>query len=139
MFDISFVELMVIGVVALLVLGPERLPAAARTVGGLLRRARQSFQSVRAEIEREFAAEEMKRSIRDTARSIDPRPDLGLDATREALRDLGRPFGEAARAAETTVAPSKPSATGSPTEDPAPTAPSAPADGVSEAPRGPHG
>ena len=42
MFDVGFVELLVIGVVALLVLGPERLPAAARTVGGLLRKARNS-------------------------------------------------------------------------------------------------
>lgn len=56
MFDISFVELLTVGVVALVVLGPERLPAAARTVGGLLRRARSSWQSVRDEFEREVAA-----------------------------------------------------------------------------------
>ena len=47
MFDVGFVELLVIGVVALLVLGPERLPAAARTVGGLLRKARSSWNSLR--------------------------------------------------------------------------------------------
>ena len=40
MFDIGFTELMLLGVIALLVLGPERLPSAARTAGVLLRRAR---------------------------------------------------------------------------------------------------
>ncbi|HET9482321.1 MAG TPA: Sec-independent protein translocase protein TatB [Xanthomonadales bacterium] len=71
MFDVSFVELMIIGVVALIVLGPEKLPGAARTVGGLLRRARASWQSVRAEIERELAAEEMKRNMASMKASVD--------------------------------------------------------------------
>ena len=84
MFDLGFVELLVIGVVALLVLGPERLPAAARTVGGLLRRARSSWNSLRGELEREFAADELKRSIGNTARQLDLGADLrkataGLD------------------------------------------------------------
>lgn len=63
MFDISFVELLTVGVVALVVLGPERLPAAARTVGGLLRRARSSWQSVRDEFEREVAASGVRRNV----------------------------------------------------------------------------
>src|SRR6187551_3166034 len=71
MFDVSFVELMVIGVVALLVLGPERLPGAARTVGAMVRRARNSWTSVKSEIERELAAEEMKKTLRDTAKPLD--------------------------------------------------------------------
>jgi sec-independent protein translocase protein TatB len=84
MFDVGFVELLIIGVVALLVLGPERLPAAARTVGGLLRKARHSWNTLRGEFEREFAAEELKRSIGNTARQLDLGADLrkatqGLD------------------------------------------------------------
>lgn len=63
MFDISFVELLTVGAVALVVLGPERLPAAARTVGGLLRRARASWQAVRDEFEREVAASGVRRSV----------------------------------------------------------------------------
>ena len=55
MFELSFGKMALIAVVALLVLGPERLPAAARTAGALLRRARNSWQSVRSEIERELA------------------------------------------------------------------------------------
>lgn len=64
MFDLSLAELGVIGVVALLVLGPERLPKAARTVGFYVRKARQSWYSVRSEFERELAAEELKRSLK---------------------------------------------------------------------------
>ena len=76
MFDISFVELMLIGVVALLVLGPERLPGAARTLGGFIRRARSSWTSVRGEIERELAAEELKASMKKAAREFDLSRDL---------------------------------------------------------------
>ena len=52
-------EVGLIAVVALLVLGPERLPGAARTAGALLRRARASWQNVQQEIERELAAEDL--------------------------------------------------------------------------------
>lgn len=64
MFDLSMAEIGVIGIVALLVLGPERLPKAARTLGFYVRKARQSWYSVRAEFERELAVEELKRSLK---------------------------------------------------------------------------
>lgn len=68
MFDVGFSELLLIGVVALLVLGPERLPKAARIAGLWMRRARASWYSLRAEFERELADEELKRSLqRDRA------------------------------------------------------------------------
>ena len=63
MFDIGFSELLVIAVVALLVLGPERLPKAARFAGLWVRRARAQWYSVRSELERELAAEELKRNL----------------------------------------------------------------------------
>ena len=72
MFDVSLVELAVIALVALLVLGPEKLPRAARTVGLYVRKAKQSWYSVRADIERELAADELKRSLKraeDTVRA----------------------------------------------------------------------
>lgn len=72
MFDVGMGEIGLIAIVALLVLGPERLPGAARTAGALLRKARQSWQSVRSEIERELAAEELKRNIKQTAAAADP-------------------------------------------------------------------
>lgn len=83
MFDIGTGELALIAVVALLVLGPERLPKAARTAGALVRRARTSWQNVRNEIERELAAEELKQSIKRGASDLDPRADISA-----ALRDV---------------------------------------------------
>jgi sec-independent protein translocase protein TatB len=83
MFDIGMGEVGLIAVVALLVLGPERLPGAARTAGALLRRARQSWQNVQQEIERELAAEELKRNLRRTAEAADPSAAIDA-AVREA-------------------------------------------------------
>ena len=67
MFDIGFSELLVIAVVALVVLGPERLPKAARFAGLWVRRARAQWYSVKSELERELAADELKRSLHDSA------------------------------------------------------------------------
>ena len=89
MFDVSFVELMIIGIVGLLVLGPEKLPVAARTVGGFVRRARDSWNSVRSEFERELAAEELKRTMRETARDLDLSDELR--ATERDLRETIAP------------------------------------------------
>ncbi len=71
MFDIGFSEIALVGVVALLVLGPERLPRVARTAGALVRRARASWQSMRDEIERELATEDLKKSMQDIRREVD--------------------------------------------------------------------
>jgi sec-independent protein translocase protein TatB len=71
MFEVGFSEIALIAVVALLVLGPERLPRVARTVGALVRRARSSWQNVRTEIERELAAEDVKRSLDEARRAAD--------------------------------------------------------------------
>jgi sec-independent protein translocase protein TatB len=60
MFDIGFAELLVIAVVALLVIGPERLPRVARTAGMWVGRARRFVSSVKADIDRELAADELK-------------------------------------------------------------------------------
>ena len=66
MFDIGFGEIFLIAVVALLVLGPERLPKAARFAGLWVRRARAQWYSVKAELENELADEELKRSLQQT-------------------------------------------------------------------------
>ncbi len=70
MFDIGFGELLLIAVVALVVLGPERLPKAARFAGLWVRRARAQWYSVKAELERELEAEELKRSLQDTQATL---------------------------------------------------------------------
>ncbi|BCX82356.1 sec-independent protein translocase protein TatB [Methylomarinovum caldicuralii] len=65
MFDIGFWELTLVGLIALLVLGPERLPGAIRTTAYWVRRARNVAATVRAEVERELALEETKAALRD--------------------------------------------------------------------------
>ena len=65
MFDIGFLELVLISIVGLLVLGPERLPVAIRTVGLYVGKLRRSFNSVRADIEQELKNDEIRRSLQD--------------------------------------------------------------------------
>lgn len=97
MFDIGFSELLVIAVVALLVLGPERLPGAARTVGALLRKARQSFESVKADIEREVRDEELKRTLKTI-----PQPSETLRSLTEPLEQQARELNDAVKQSERT-------------------------------------
>jgi sec-independent protein translocase protein TatB len=69
-FDFSLGEMLVVALVALVVLGPERLPKAARFAGLWVRRARAQWHSVRTELEQELASEELKRSLQDTKNAI---------------------------------------------------------------------
>jgi sec-independent protein translocase protein TatB len=69
MFDIGALELVVIGVVALLVVGPERLPKLARTAGLWMGHARRALASVKDEIDREIKAEELKAILQKQAQS----------------------------------------------------------------------
>ena len=122
MFDIGFTELVVIALVALVVLGPERLPKAARFTGLWVRRARAQWYSVKDELERELAAEELKRSLhdaqsalRDTEQKI---RDSGAEAQREFERmrasvvskaDPGAPVADGDAASGTTTTTTTPS------------------------------
>jgi len=74
MFDIGFSELMVIGVVALLVIGPEKLPKVARTLGHLLGRAQRYVNDVKSDINREMQLDELKKlqaQVTDSARELE--------------------------------------------------------------------
>lgn len=93
MFDIGFSELVVIGIVALVVLGPERMPKAARFAGLWVRRARAQWYSVKSELERELAAEELKRTLHDTRQTMND-----LDAGMRAASDDARREFEAMQA-----------------------------------------
>lgn len=93
MFELGWLEIGIIGVIALVVLGPERLPKAARFAGLWVRKARAQWFAVKSQMERELAAEEMKASlqaereaIRDAVKQLD-------DEARElqsGMRDIGR-------------------------------------------------
>ena len=91
MFDIGFSELFVIAIVALLVLGPERLPKAARFAGLWVRRARAQWYSVKSELEHELAAEELKRNLRDTEQTLrEAHDELKPASTRPATASSAR-------------------------------------------------
>jgi len=98
MFDIGFSELVVIALVALVVLGPERLPKAARLAGLWVRRARAHWYAVKSELEQELAADELRRSLRDT---------------KDALRETG----ESLRDAQPQPPPPTPASTHAPSTD----------------------
>lgn len=63
MFDIGFTELLLIALVALVVLGPERLPGAVRTTSLWIGRLKRSFSAIKAEVEREIGADEIRRQL----------------------------------------------------------------------------
>jgi sec-independent protein translocase protein TatB len=70
MFDVGLSEFMVIGIVALIVIGPERLPRVARTVGALMGRAQRYFADVKSEVNRELQLEELRRMQQDMAAQV---------------------------------------------------------------------
>lgn len=139
MFDVSFTELMVIGVIALVVLGPERLPKVARTLGHLMGRAQRSVNDVKADIQREIELDELRKfkqsmdnaagelrsslaetenSLQGAAQSIKSEIDTVTQQAQGAL-DLNTP--------QTTAPASEPAPEASAPETPAP-APTKPAD-----------
>jgi len=67
MFDVGFWELCLVGLVSLLVIGPEKLPAAARVAGFWLGKTRNMVASVKAEIKEELQAEEMRQIFKEQA------------------------------------------------------------------------
>ena len=67
MIEFSLGKLVLLALIALIVLGPEKLPGAARTAGALLRRVRSGWDDVRSEVERELAVEEIRRAAREAA------------------------------------------------------------------------
>ena len=93
MFDVGFSELLLAALVALLVLGPERLPAAARTAGRMLRKLRNSWNNVRDEVQRELSAEDLKRQMNDAVmKGKHAAGDLGAEA-RSHVDDIMRGLG----------------------------------------------
>ncbi len=88
MFDVGFFELLLIGVVTLLVVGPERLPKLARTAGLWLGKARSMVASVKADIDRELAAEELKKVMSKQA-ELPGLHDI-MEETQSAVDELER-------------------------------------------------
>jgi sec-independent protein translocase protein TatB len=101
MFDFSFSELMVIMVVALIVIGPERLPKVARTMGHLWGRAQRYVNGVKADIERDMAIEEYRQlqqkiqaeagALEQSVRQVKQTADQQVQQINEAVAKLSLP------------------------------------------------
>jgi len=70
MFDVGFAEIFLLALIGLLVLGPERLPGVARTVGGFVRKARASWVSLRNSIESELNESDLSTPIKKTSEEL---------------------------------------------------------------------
>ena len=96
MFDLGFWELTLIGVVALLVVGPDKLPGLARTVGLYVGKIRRTVAQVRADIEREVRADELRKSVEEATALRE-----AYESLEEARKDISGAVGslETARSA----------------------------------------
>jgi sec-independent protein translocase protein TatB len=99
MFDIGFSELLVIAVVALLVIGPEKLPKVARTAGIMFGRLQRYVNDVKADIQREVELDELKKlrsQFEDAAKSVEQSVSEVDREMRAATDDLNRSIGDPA-------------------------------------------
>lgn len=87
MIELSFTKLLVLALIALIVLGPEKLPVVARTAGALIRRVRGGWDTVRAEVERELEVEEIRRTAREVVEQKD-KVEAELKATLKQVKDV---------------------------------------------------
>ena len=91
MFDIGISELGVIAVVALIVIGPERLPRVARTIGTLLGRAQRYVNDVKAEVNREIELDELKKlqaQVQSAAQGIQKEMTAAGSEMQSAVHDM---------------------------------------------------
>ncbi len=111
MFDMGFTEMMLIGIVALIVIGPERLPGVARTAGRYFGRLKRFMTTVKADVEQELRADELRQILADQQRELDTLKDSINTAGKEIEEEAGKIAAtgdEVARDLEDDVAALKP-------------------------------
>lgn len=106
MFDVSFSELLVIAVVALLVIGPEKLPKVARTVGAFTGRMQRYMAQVKEEVNREIRFEELQKLQQEIKQSVENAEadieSLTTETTQKVTRAANRPSKTKAAKASTS-------------------------------------
>ena len=88
MFDSGFLEMLMVAVIALLVIGPERLPAVARKVGRFVGKARAFINTTRSDIEKELRAEEMKAMLSRQEQEISELRNMMQDAQQTIHKEV---------------------------------------------------
>jgi sec-independent protein translocase protein TatB len=114
MFDIGFSEMMVIAVVALIVIGPERLPKVARTLGHLFGRMQRYVNDVKADISREMELDELRKlqtQIQDAAHSFESSVKNEVSATEAQFQKIAQDVNAVATEASAAL-PGMPEAAG---------------------------
>lgn len=108
MFDVGFSEIVVIAVVALIVIGPERLPKVARTLGHLFGRMQRYVNDVKSDISREMELDELRKlqaSVQDAAHAIEQTVTKEVNATESQLNSIATTAQDAVQPAAETPTP----------------------------------
>ena len=88
MFDIGFAELLLIGVVGLLVIGPEQLPGAVRTTLAWINRFRRSFDQIRTEVRRELHNDEILQNLKTESQALEQQIRAGSTSVEQEVQSL---------------------------------------------------
>ena len=88
MFDIGFAELLLIGVVGLLVIGPEQLPGAVRTTLAWVNRFRRSFDQIRTEVRRELHNDEILQNLKTESQTLERQFKAGSSSVEQEVQSL---------------------------------------------------
>ncbi len=116
MFDIGFSEIVVIAVVALIVIGPERLPKVARTLGHMFGRLQRYVNEVKADISREMELDELRKlqsQVQSAARDIEQSVSGAAREIESGVRSVEKELNEGATAAPSGAStPQSPQAAG---------------------------
>ena len=110
MDNIGFTELVLLGVIALVVLGPEKLPGAIRTASLWIGRLRRSFNTIKNDIEREIGADEIRRQLRNEAimekfKQTKTQVNDAVNTVRQQTEEIRKTVELEAKAIETATAP----------------------------------
>ena len=115
MFDIGFAELLLIGVVGLLVVGPEQLPGAVRTVLAWVNRFRRSFDQIRTEVRRELHNDEIMQKLKAESQQLKQQVRETTQSVEQEIQALGNQASDSLQGASNTAdsVPSPPPASSS--------------------------
>ena len=103
MFDIGFAELLLIGVVGLLVVGPEQLPGAVRTVLAWVNRFRRSFDQIRTEVQRELHNDEIMQKLKAESQQLQQQARNTTRSIEKEIQALGNEASESLQGASSTT------------------------------------